>query len=100
MLFVDDYSRYCWIFPMKNKSDFPTHFHAFHLSVEFIFNAKIRCLQTVGGGEYTSIVFQKYLHDLGINHCFSCPETPSQNGLAKRKLRHLIETKKKNNACS
>ena len=36
--------------------------------------------------------FQLFLKQKGIEHQLTCPHTPSQNGVAERKHRHLIET--------
>jgi transposase InsO family protein len=44
------------------------------------------------GGEYISTKFKHYLLTKGIVHQMSCPYTPKQNGLAKRKHRHILET--------
>lgn len=56
------------------------------------FSTTIKVLQSDEGGEYISKVFQAYLVSNGIEHHKSCPHTPEQNGLAKRKHRHIVET--------
>lgn len=88
-MFVDDYSRFTWVFPMKTKVGVPVHFHTFRLKVENLCNARIQCVQCDGGGEYTSSSFIAYLPDHGITQHLSCPHTPSQDGLAERKVKHL-----------
>lgn len=50
------------------------------------------CLQIDGSGEYVSCHFQDYLITHTIFHHLSCFHTPSQNGLAERKLYNLVET--------
>lgn len=90
--FIDDYTRYCWIFPLVKKSDvFPT-FVAFYNYVLNFFSTRIKILQSDGGGKYISKNFQSFLADKGISHHKSCPHTPEQNGLAERKHRYIIET--------
>ncbi|XP_031285404.1 uncharacterized protein LOC116144087 [Pistacia vera] len=42
--------------------------------------------------EYFSSSFQSYMSQHGILHQSSCVDTPSQNGVAERKNRHLLET--------
>ena len=42
------------------------------------------------GGEYKA--FETYLKHEGISLRYSCPHTHHQNGKAKRKHRHLVET--------
>lgn len=42
--------------------------------------------------ESMSLPFQEFMASQGIIHQFSCAYIPQQNGVAKRKNRHLIET--------
>ncbi|KAM2666634.1 hypothetical protein EV2_018443 [Malus domestica] len=46
----------------------------------------------MGGGEYTSAQFKAFLTQHGIHHRLSYPHHPEQNGLAKRKHRHIVDT--------
>ncbi|KAM1099692.1 hypothetical protein ACFX15_006016 [Malus domestica] len=90
--FIDECTRYCWIFPLSNKSDVCSVFVGFYNFVLNHFTTTIKTLQSDGGGEYISKTLQTFLLDKGINHQISCPHTPEQNGLAERKHRHIIET--------
>ncbi|RVW29453.1 Retrovirus-related Pol polyprotein from transposon RE1 [Vitis vinifera] len=45
-----------------------------------------------GGAEFTNTCFKAHLRTSGIHHQLSCPYTPTQNGRAKRKHRHVTET--------
>jgi transposase InsO family protein len=91
-IFVDDYSRYSWLFPLKQKSDMLDCFIKFKCLIENQLSCKIKKLQTDGEGEYTSHHFQQLLSTHGILHRITCPHTPQQNGIAERKHRHVIET--------
>lgn len=91
VVFVDDYSRYSWFYPLKFKSDFFGVFKQFQSLVENQFNKKIKVFQSDGGGEFTSNQFKTHLVECGIKQQISCPHTPQQNGVAERKHRHLIE---------
>ena len=55
------------------------------------FNAKIRVIRTDNGTMYVNNEFRSYISDQGIIHQTTCPGTPPQNGVAKRKNRHLLE---------
>jgi transposase InsO family protein len=74
------------------KSEVYECFIKFKLLVEKKFSSSIKQLQSDGGGEYTSLHFQSFLTKNGIVHRKSCPYTSQQNGLAERKLRHILET--------
>jgi hypothetical protein len=92
VIFIDDFSRFTWIYPMHKKSEVFTNFVKFKLLVENQFTSHIKQLQTDGGGEYNSVQFQTFLTKHGIVHRKTCPRTSQQNGLAERKLRHILET--------
>jgi histone deacetylase 1/2 len=88
--FVDDYSRFCWIYLLKHKSNVEQVFYAFQAHVECLLNTKIKALQSDWGGEYHKL--HRYFQRTGISHRVSCPHTSQQNGIAERKHRHLVET--------
>ena len=90
-IFVDDYSRYSWFYPLRNKSDFESVFISFQKMVENQLNTKIKVFQSDGGGEFVSNSLKAHFSKHGIHHRISCPYTPQQNGLAERKHRHLVE---------
>ena len=92
VLFIDDYSRFTWLYPLKLKSDFFDIFLQFQKLVENQYSTKIKIFQSDGGAEFTSNRFQSHLQQFGIHHQMSCPYTPSQNGRAERKHRHVTET--------
>ncbi|KAG7594152.1 Reverse transcriptase RNA-dependent DNA polymerase [Arabidopsis thaliana x Arabidopsis arenosa] len=91
VIFIDNFSRYCWFYPLKNKSDFYSVFLLFQTFVENQLNQKIKMFQWDGGGEFVSNQFVAHLAQCGIKQLISCPHTPQQNGLAERKHRHLTE---------
>jgi histone deacetylase 1/2 len=88
--FIDDYSRFCWIYLLKHKSDVEQVFYAFQAHVERLLDAKIKVVQSDWGGEYHRL--HSYFQRTGIVHRVSCSHTSQQNGIAERKHRHLVET--------
>ncbi|KAM1757600.1 hypothetical protein ACFX11_006838 [Malus domestica] len=90
--FIDQCTRFCWIFPLVNKADVCPTFLTFYQFVLTHFSVSIKTLQSDGGGEYIGHQLQTFLAAKGISHHLSCPYTPEQNGLAERKHRHIIET--------
>ena len=87
--FVDDFTRFTWIFPLKVKSEAYSKVIQFQTFVERQFEYKIKCLQTDWGGEYRSLV--PFLQNLGIHFRHPCPHTHQQNGKAERKHQHIAE---------
>ena len=49
--FIDAFSRFTWIYLLKNKSDTFTVFKQFKAMAELQFNTKIKSLQTDWGGK-------------------------------------------------
>ena len=47
--FIDDYSKLCWIYLMKEKSETFSNFKQFHLMVQTQFNSKINIVCTDNG---------------------------------------------------
>jgi histone deacetylase 1/2 len=87
--FFDDYSKFTWIYLLKNKSDVFAHFHDFQNYVERLFDRKILALQSNWGGEYHKL--NTFFKRIGIEHHVSCPHAHQQNGSAERKHRHIVE---------
>ncbi|KAM2607610.1 hypothetical protein TB2_036145 [Malus domestica] len=92
IIFVDDFTKYSWLFPLKYKSEAFAIFTQFKSMIENLLSTKIVTLRSDSGGEFLSTQFSTFLRDHGISHQLSCPHTPEQNGCAERKHRHLIET--------
>ncbi|XP_031280370.1 uncharacterized protein LOC116138850 [Pistacia vera] len=88
--FVDDYSRFTWLFPLRTKAEVKSIFIKFHHLAERQFQHKIHCLQSNQGGEYRGLV--PYLTKSGIQFRYSCAHVHQQNGCSERKHRHLVET--------
>ncbi|KAG8492721.1 hypothetical protein CXB51_010467 [Gossypium anomalum] len=87
--FVDAYSRYTWLYLIKNKSEALAKFLHLYKFIEVQFGCKVKVLQTNWGGEFRS--FPQVLSQLGIHHRLSCPHTSEQNGLVERKHRHIVD---------
>ena len=90
VVFVDYYSKYVWLYPIKSKSDVAKIFPQFKLLVEKFFQTPIISLFTDNGGEYIGLT--PFLQSTGISHYTTPPHTPEQNGIAERRHRHIVET--------
>jgi hypothetical protein len=89
--FIDDYSRFTWVYFLRSKAEAFSAFKFFHAYVQTQFSSKIKILRSDNGGEYTSALFKEFLQTNGIISQRSCPSTPQQNGVAERKNRHILD---------
>lgn len=88
---VDDYSRMCWVFLLKLKSDVCVIIKQFITFVKTQFDKVIRVIRTDNGTEFVNSVCSSLFQQLGIIHQKTCVYTSQQNGVAERKHRHILE---------
>ena len=88
---VDDYSRFTWVFFLKDKSETQAIFKKFARRAQREFNVKIKKVRSDNGTEFRNTNIEEFLDEEGIKHEFSVPYTPQQNGVVERKNRTLIE---------
>ena len=81
-----------WLYLMKNRSEVFSCFTAFCAEIQNQFHTSVRILRSDNAKEYFSDSFNTYMTAHGIIHQSSCVDTSSQNGVAERKNRHLLET--------
>ena len=90
--FIDDYSRCCKVYFMKQKNEVLQKFKEFEALVTSESGERIGKLRSDNGGEYVSKEFEQYLQSRGIHHETTVVYTPEQNGVAERKNRTLVES--------
>ena len=84
--FIDDYSRCCKVYFLKQKNEVLNKFKEF----EKTFSNE--CGQrSDNDGDYISEEFEEYLKAQGIHHEMTLPHSPPPNGVAERKNRTLVE---------
>ncbi|KAH9668295.1 hypothetical protein KPL70_021361 [Citrus sinensis] len=88
---VDDYSRYTWVLFLANKDDAIDAFRIFFKKVQNEKGYSITCIRSDHGGEFENHAFENFCNDFGIEHQFSSPRTPQQNGVVERKNRSIQE---------
>ena len=89
--FIDDFSRYGYMYLMKYKSEAFEKFKEFRQEVEKQLGKSIKILRSDRGGEYLSLEFQGYLRDNGILSQWTPPYTPQYNGVSERRNRTLLD---------
>ena len=87
VIFIDDYSKFTWIYLLKHKSEVFDKFHEFQQLAEWQLNKKILAIQSDWGGEYERL--NSFFSKIGIAHHVCCPHTHQQNGSAERKHEHM-----------
>ena len=90
VFFVDHYTKYVWLYPLRRKSDVHSTFVAFKQPVENYFNTTIKTLYTDNGGEFLAL--RSFLATHGITHLTTPPHTPKHNGYSECRHRHIDET--------
>ena len=91
LTFIDDKTRFTWIYFLKTKDEVFDKFLEWKKAVEKSSGKELKTLRTDNGGEYTSRKFEEYLKKEGIRHELTIPKTPEQNGVAERSNRTLVE---------
>ena len=91
ILFIDDFSRMCWVYFLKQKSEVADVFRRFKSLVENQTDCRIKVLRSDNGTEYTLEKFGSFCEEVGIQHQLTIPYTPQQNGVSERKNRTVME---------
>ena len=89
--FIDDYSRYGYIYLMYHKSKTLKKFKEFKVEVENQIGKSIKSLRSDRGGEYLLGEFRQFVEDHGITSQMSAPGQPQQNEVAERRNRTLLD---------
>lgn len=91
LTFIDDFSRFTWVYFLKEKSQVFENFLDFKAFAEKQFGKFIKILRTNNGGEYVNNQFEQFCASEGINMHHIVPYSPQQNGVIKWKNRTLKE---------
>ena len=89
--FIDDYSRYGYLYLMRYKFEAFEKFKEFRNEVEKQLGRSIKSLRSDRGGEYLSQAFLDYLRDNGILSQWTPPYTPQHNGVVERRNQALLD---------
>ena len=77
---------------MKHCSKLLQIYSNFAKMVETQFSKRIKIFRSNNALEYTQFAFQAILYSYDTVHQLTCPDTSQQNGRAKQKLRHILDT--------
>lgn len=90
MTFID-YSRWCEVYFIRNKSEVAQKFKEFIKFAEKQTGRKIKAVQSDNGKEYCNSTLDALFKEHGIRRRLTVPHTPEQNGVAERRNRTLVE---------
>ncbi|GFP97350.1 retrovirus-related pol polyprotein from transposon tnt 1-94 [Phtheirospermum japonicum] len=90
VIFVDHFTKYTWLYPLRKKSDVSSVFPQYKRLVEKFFNSSIISLFSDNGGEFQKLIPELNSH--GISHFTTPPHTPEHNDTSERRHRHIVET--------
>jgi len=100
IMFIDDYSRFGYIYPIKERSEALDKFKIFKAEVENQHDKRIKIVRSDRGGGYYGRhtpygqvpgPFARFLQENGIVAQYSAPGEPQQNGVAERHNRTLMD---------
>ncbi|KAG3044231.1 hypothetical protein PI125_g27222 [Phytophthora idaei] len=89
--FIDEYSHFCVVYLLRNKSEVADKFAGFVALAETQTGKVVETLRSDNGGGYTSGEMAKFCKRHGIHQKFTPPYTPKSNGVAERMNRTLVE---------
>ena len=89
LVILDDFSHFCWTFPLRRKSDVHQTIVDFVAYVRTQFGLPVKCFQADNGTEFVNTATSTFLAAHGTLLRLSCPYTSAQNGKAERVLRTL-----------
>ena len=81
ILFINDFSRMCWIGFIKHKDEALEKFQIIKALVENELYLKIKFLRSDRGGEYILDEFFDFCEQHGIKRQFYVAGTPQKNGM-------------------
>jgi len=89
LVVVDDYSYFTWTLFLASKDETFEKFLAFLKKIEKRVGHSLVCLSSDHGIEFENSSFIDYCNEHVVDHNFSAPTTPQQNGVVERKIRTL-----------
>ena len=82
--FTDDHSRKLWVYFLKTKDRTFQTFLDFRAATEHSTGRLLVATRCDNGGEYSNNAWKVYSLANGIQHQFTVPHLPQQNGRAER----------------
>ena len=88
LVIVNDYSRYTWVMFLATKDETYDYFSKLCRKIQNKNNLKILSIRSDRGNEFHNQDMEFFCNMNGIDHNFSAPRTPQQNGVVGKKIEH------------
>ena len=88
---MDDFSRYIWIYLLKNRFKLSQIYRDFTKMIKTQFSKPIKVFRYDNAQKYKAHEFIFILHQFSTVPHSSCVGTSQQNGRAECKLRHILD---------
>jgi transposase InsO family protein len=85
LTFIDDFSRFLWIYTIQSKDEVCGKLKEFKSLVENQSKKGIKCTRTDHRGEYIANDFKEFLISHDISWQRIVPYTPHENGVVEQK---------------
>lgn len=89
LLSKDEFSEFCFVHHLNNKSDVHWILAQFLIDFEFLSGKRVKATQSDNGSEFLNRNVKLLLLKENIKHLTSSPYTPQQNGVAERAVRTI-----------
>ena len=89
--FIDDFSRYRFVYLMRHKSESFEKFKEFKNELQNQLGKNIKILRSDHGGEYLTKEFDNHLKECGIVSQLTPHRKPQWNGVSERRNRTLLD---------
>ena len=86
---IDDYTRYLWLFLLKNKSDYTSRFTTWSTLITNELDSTIQELHVDGGGEFVNKALEQHCNQHGIHIRTTIRHTSEQNSIAETIIRRI-----------
>jgi transposase InsO family protein len=91
LVIVDDYSRFTWVFFLREKSQTQETLKRFLRRAQNESGLRIKKIRSDNGTEFKNSQIEGFLKEEGIKHEFSSSYTPQQYDIVERKNRTLLD---------
>ncbi|NDD85268.1 hypothetical protein EBZ38_13475 [bacterium] len=88
---VDDHTRMGNVYLLRHKSDAATAIKTWAAKVHNLFGKKVQRFHSDGGGEFLNRTLSTFFAVEGIQHTYTLPNSPEQNGVAEARNKHLVK---------